>query len=63
MNWLFAFLYRLFGWGILGYVPKELKKAIWVVCPHWRSSDFFIGVGVRAYYQGKNGVFGEKLPF
>ncbi|RDB02876.1 1-acyl-sn-glycerol-3-phosphate acyltransferase [Runella aurantiaca] len=63
MNWLFAFLYRIFGWGILGRVPKDLKKAIWVVCPHWNSSDFFIGVGVRAFIGVKMGFLGKSSLF
>jgi 1-acyl-sn-glycerol-3-phosphate acyltransferase len=63
MNWLFGFLYRLLGWSTLGHVPKDLKKAIWVVAPHWNNWDFFVGVGVRAYIRLKIGYLGKSTLF
>lgn len=63
MKWLFALLYRLLGWSVIGNVPKHLDKAIWVVCPHWFNTDFFIGVGVRAYISIKIGFLGKSTLF
>lgn len=63
MNWLFALLYRLSGWSSLGYVPKELKKAIWIVAPHWNSRDFFIGIGIRATIGIKIGFLAKNTLF
>ncbi len=63
MNWLFSLLYQLFGWGTLGHVPKDLKKAIWVVCPHWYNTDFLVGIGVRAYVGLKIGYLGKSTLF
>ncbi len=63
MNWFFAFLYRLFGWTIIGTPPRHLKKAIWTVCPHWSSSDFFIGIGARATIKVKMGFLAKSTLF
>jgi 1-acyl-sn-glycerol-3-phosphate acyltransferase len=63
MRYLFKFLFRLFGWGVSGPAPTHLKKAIWVVCPHWYATDFFIGIGSRSEigvnigFLGKNSLF------
>jgi 1-acyl-sn-glycerol-3-phosphate acyltransferase len=48
MRRIFSFLYKLAGWRISGDVPRHLNKALWAVTPHWRTSDFFIGIGGRA---------------
>jgi len=63
MKWIFASLYRLFGWGTIGHVPKHLNKAIWVVCPHWYSTDFFLGIGLRAYMNVYIGYLGKSTLF
>ena len=63
MNWLFGLLYRLVGWRTIGHAPTELKKGIWLVCPHWYNWDFFVGVGVRAYINLKIGYLGKSALF
>ena len=63
MNWLFGLLYRLVGWRTIGHAPTELKKGIWLVSPHWYNSDFFVGVGVRAYINLKIGYLGKSALF
>lgn len=63
MNWIFALLYRLAGWRTIGHAPKELKKGIWLVCPHWYNWDFLVGIGVRAYIDLKIGYLGKSSLF
>ena len=63
MNWLFALLYRLAGWSTHGHIPKDLKKAIWVVAPHWNNWDFLVGIGVRAYIGMYIGYLGKSTLF
>jgi len=63
MNWLFKTIYQLLGWKTAGHIPKELNKAIWVICPHNRTADFVIGIlvrsaiGVNIGYLGKDSLF------
>lgn len=45
---LLAFAFRCLGWKIIGRIPYELPKGIWVVAPHFSNFDFFVGLGVRA---------------
>jgi 1-acyl-sn-glycerol-3-phosphate acyltransferase len=63
MNWLLALLYRLFGWRTIGDVPKDLKKGIWIVCPHWYGWDFVLGISVRAYVGINIGYLGKSPLF
>lgn len=63
MTWLFKIIYYLVGWRTIGRVPSELKKAVWVVCPHWRTSDFLVGIGVRSYVNINIGYLGKSTLF
>lgn len=63
MSWLFKLLFQLSGWGTLGAVPNHLKKAIWVVCPHWYWTDFLVGIGARSYVGVNIGFLGKSSLF
>lgn len=43
----FGFWYRLFGWRIVGDIPRELKKYVIVVAPHTSNWDFAVGYAVK----------------
>ncbi len=43
---LTRWLFRAWGWRIVGPVPTA-PKAIWVVAPHTTNWDFLIGLGIR----------------
>ncbi len=63
------FILRLFGWRVLGGIPKDLKKFVVTVAPHTSWKDFFLGLAVRAtlerkiYYLGKQELFDSPLGF
>jgi 1-acyl-sn-glycerol-3-phosphate acyltransferase len=60
------FIFRLWGWKVVGQMPKA-RKAILVVAPHTSSWDFLLGVfsrailGIQIKYIGKESLF--KPPF
>ena len=66
LNWIFKICFRLLGWKVLN-TPYHLKKGLFVVAPHARTSDFFIGlltnptVNLQIKYLGKAELF--KPPF
>ena len=45
---IFDVLFKLAGWKLVGEVPRDLKKALVIVCPHATWKDFPIGVGARS---------------
>lgn len=56
-------IYTALGWKVEGDVPKNLKKGIWVVCPHTSNWDFPVGLFARwkmkifIGYLGKSSLF------
>jgi len=66
LNWIFKICFRLLGWKVKN-TPYHLKKGLFVVAPHARTSDFFIGlctsptVKLDIKYLGKAELF--KPPF
>jgi 1-acyl-sn-glycerol-3-phosphate acyltransferase len=40
-------LFKMWGWQIVGPIPHDVPKAIWVVAPHTTNWDFPIGLGIR----------------
>jgi hypothetical protein len=42
---MFKLIFKLFGWKITGYLPKEIKKCVVVVAPHTSNWDFVFGMG------------------
>ncbi len=61
------FALGLFGWKIVGDVPKGLKKAVVILVPHTSNWDFFIGrlgyyvLGLKAKFLIKKEAF--VFPF
>ncbi|GGD58616.1 acyltransferase [Emticicia aquatilis] len=66
LNWIFKTSFRLLGWKVVN-VPENLKKGLFVVAPHARTADFFVGLCTRPTinldikYLGKAELF--KPPF
>ncbi len=56
-------IFRLLGWKVKGRLPNDLKKAIFIVAPHFTWFDFFIGLGSRASLGRKIGFLGKKELF
>lgn len=63
MNTIFRFLFFLFGWKVIGNIPREIKKGVFAVCPHHKWQDFVIGIGVRAAMGLKIGYIGKSQLF
>jgi len=63
--WLLGF--NLFGWKVVGQLPKE-KKYICAVAPHTSNWDFIVGLGARsilgikqAKFLGKSQLFRKPI--
>lgn len=67
MNVLYIAIFRLMGWKLVDTVHPEIKKAIFAVAPHWKNSDFFVGLGTRALLKRRIAFLGKaelfKPPF
>jgi 1-acyl-sn-glycerol-3-phosphate acyltransferase len=61
------FLFRLLGWQVVGNHPTHLSKSMFIVGPHWRWTDFPLGLMTRAAVKMKIGYLGKaelfKPPF
>ena len=62
-NQLCKYVFRLLGWKVKGVMPNDLKKAIFIVAPHFTWFDFFIGLGSRATISKPIGFLGKKELF
>ncbi len=51
------------GWKIIGGLPENQKKYIFVVAPHTSNWDFFIGVFVRGIMRFKSNFLAKKSLF
>jgi 1-acyl-sn-glycerol-3-phosphate acyltransferase len=60
MRAVYRFLFRVFGWKIVGGFPPELKKYIVAVAPHTSNIDFLIGVACRSLLKMQNARFLAK---
>jgi hypothetical protein len=64
---IFKFLFKLFGWKLVGQIPHDMKKGVIAVCPHNKWQDFPIGIMARAAMRRKIGYLGKaelfKPPF
>ncbi|KTD09045.1 acyltransferase [Legionella gratiana] len=62
------FILKLFGWKIVGELPKD-KKYLVVVAPHTSNWDFAVGlfarfaIGVKIHFLAKNQLFFFPLSF
>jgi 1-acyl-sn-glycerol-3-phosphate acyltransferase len=67
MDAVYIFIFRLMGWRLVNGVDPGLKKAIFAVAPHWKNSDFFVGLGTRALLKRRIAFLGKaelfKPPF
>jgi 1-acyl-sn-glycerol-3-phosphate acyltransferase len=62
-NFLCKHIFRLLGWKVQGTIDDSVKKAIFIVCPHWVWFDFFLGLGSRATINKPIGFLGKKELF
>lgn len=62
-NFLCKKIFQLLGWKVVGTLPVDLKKAIFIVAPHYTWFDFFIGLGSRATLGKEIGFLGKKELF
>ena len=60
---IFDVLFKLAGWKLAGAVPRELKKALVIVCPHATWADFPIGLGARSLLKIPILFWGKKELF
>lgn len=60
---MFRFLFHLFGWKIVGKIDHQVKKCLFVVCPHATWIDFFVGLGARAALRTEIGYLGKEELF
>ena len=42
---MFTWLFKLGGWKITHFLPKEIKKCVIVAAPHTSNWDFIYGMG------------------
>lgn len=67
MKNIFRFIFKVFGWRIIGDVPRMLKKYVIIAAPHTTNWDFIIGLmtrfslGFKSKFLGKKSLF--KKPF
>lgn len=60
---MFAFLFKLSGWKIIGAPPYSIPKAIWVGAPHHSNWDLLISIGARATMGIAIGFLAKKEIF
>jgi len=53
MRLLSKFILKIAGWKIIGDIPPEVTKALFIIAPHTSNLDFFIG---RLY------CFAKRIP-
>ncbi|MES2795096.1 MAG: 1-acyl-sn-glycerol-3-phosphate acyltransferase [Bacteroidota bacterium] len=62
-NFLCKYIFKILGWKVQGSYPQTLKKAIFIVSPHFVWFDFFVGLGSRATINLPIGYLGKKELF
>ena len=60
---VFDVLFKLAGWKLVGEVPRDLKKALVIVCPHATWKDFIVGLGARSLLRIPILFWGKKELF
>ncbi|MGB0391250.1 MAG: 1-acyl-sn-glycerol-3-phosphate acyltransferase [Salibacteraceae bacterium] len=43
-KWLSKLLFKLYGWKLVGKVPKDVKKFVLIAAPHTSNMDFFLAM-------------------
>lgn len=46
-----AFLFKKWGWKIVGEYPRHIKKIVLIVIPHTSAWDFPVGIFTRSHWQ------------
>jgi len=55
-KWFASLLFKLYGWKLVGEIPKTLKKYVLIAAPHTSNMDFFLAMpsmwslGVKGKY-------------
>lgn len=60
---IFDVIFKLTGWKLVGEVPRDLKKALVIVCPHATWKDFTVGLGARSLMKIPILFWGKKELF
>ncbi|MFT6322695.1 MAG: 1-acyl-sn-glycerol-3-phosphate acyltransferase, partial [Halieaceae bacterium] len=43
-KWVANFLFKLYGWKLVGQVPSDVKKFVLIAAPHTSNMDFFLAM-------------------
>lgn len=43
-EWFARFLFKLYGWKLVGKVPSDVKKFVLIAAPHTTNFDFFLAM-------------------
>jgi 1-acyl-sn-glycerol-3-phosphate acyltransferase len=43
-KWIANLLFKLYGWKLVGTVPKEIRKYVLIAAPHTSNMDFFLAM-------------------
>jgi 1-acyl-sn-glycerol-3-phosphate acyltransferase len=60
---LFALIFRLKGWKIVGTIPTDIKKAVIIAAPHTSSWDFIFALALRRILKIKMHYLAKKELF
>jgi 1-acyl-sn-glycerol-3-phosphate acyltransferase len=63
LNSIYISVFKLFGWRLIGEIPKTLKKSIIIVAPHADWVDFPVGLFARASLKTKVSFLGKAELF
>ncbi|MEL7146093.1 MAG: 1-acyl-sn-glycerol-3-phosphate acyltransferase [Bacteroidota bacterium] len=63
MKSIYNFLFKIFGWKVVGTKPSQYKKFIIVVAPHTSNVDFLLGVAARGITELNSAYLGKKELF
>ncbi len=67
MKKIFRFIFSIFGWRIIGDIPRDIKKYVIIAAPHTTNWDFIIGLmsrlslGFKSKFLGKKSLFRKPL--
>jgi 1-acyl-sn-glycerol-3-phosphate acyltransferase len=60
---VFRFIFLVFGWRIIGDVPRKINKYVIIAAPHTTNWDFIIGLMTRFSLGFKSKFLGKKSLF
>ena len=49
--WSFKIIFKILGWKIVSYIPKNITKGVLIVAPHTSNWDAFYGLGTMFIYR------------